>query len=141
MKKTDKTMTTFSKESMVKAFTENKIFYLYMVGVAIDAVNGTSVTKEAHLAKISFAEVFFHEENFAMWCARDFVKVYGNKYTTEHICTSDYEKHIGDVQRTFTTLTWRDSEGEIVARVQVNASHMRECDLEHEGALNYIVHP
>lgn len=125
-------------ERTAKAFVENKIFYLSLKGRVIDGVNGTSVVRRAHLAKISFADVFYHEDNFAMWCAKDFVKMYGNNFTRDVLCTSDWGDEIGDVDRTFITLTWRDENNEVIAQVQVMASHMRECDCKIMP--NYIVH-
>jgi hypothetical protein len=126
------------KESMLKGFTENKIFYLDLKARVIDAIDGTSVVRKGHLSEISFAEVFLHEDAFVKWCAKDIVAKYGKDFTTDIMCTSDWGEKIGDVDRTFTTLTWRDEKGEILAQIWVTASHMRECDCKIIP--NYIVH-
>lgn len=136
MEKTIKTMEM--TEKTVKAFVENKIFYLALEARVIDSVNGKSVVRMGHRAKISFAEVFFYEDDFTLWCAKDVIEMYGDKYTKDIMCTSDWGESIGDVNRTFITLTWRDEDNEVLAQVQVTASHMRECDCKIIP--NYIVH-
>lgn len=138
MENTKNTTKAILKEDMLNSLTENKIFYLDLKATVIDAVNGTSEYCNGHLSEISFAEVLIQESTFVNWCAKDFVEKYGKNYTTDIMCTSDWGLKIGDVNRTFTTLTWRDEKGEILAQIWVTASHMRECDCK--VIPNYIVH-
>jgi hypothetical protein len=123
-----KTSINATMENTVNAFVNNKIFYLSLKGLVVDGENATSTTKSAHLARISFAEVFYHEDNFTHYLAKPLIELYGDNYTRDVLCTEDWNTIEGDISRTFITLTWRSDGGELLAMVQVTASHMRECD-------------
>lgn len=118
---------TFSTESLFKAMTTNKIFYLSLKGTVIDGENGSSSKQRAHFGPITMAEMFAHEEAFVHCLAKPLVDLYGEA-ERDVLCTEDWGTPIGDVSRTFITLTWRNGNGELLAMVQVEASFMRDCD-------------
>ena len=138
MEKTNITPNGANEGNEVSALFTNKIFYLNLVGRVVDGVNGLSEVKTAHFAKISLGECIFHNENFAQWCGREFTKRYGEG-ECDVMCSEDWDEVEGDISRTFTTLSWRDEQGELLARVFVTGEQMRECDCKFVP--NHIVHP
>jgi hypothetical protein len=123
MKETPK----FSVESLLTAMTTNKIFYLSMKGKVVDSENASCTKHSAHFSRITLADVFVHEDGFTNHLVLPLMKKYG-KGTRDVICTEDWDTPIGDISRTIILHTWRDEKGELLAMVEVEANHMRECD-------------
>ena len=126
----------YTPESLIKAMTENKIFYLNVEVDVIDAVNGYSSTRHFHFARISMCDVMLHEHNIPIHIGKDFAAMYGEP-EVEVIVSADWDNPEGSIHYTFVTHTWR-VKGEVVGQVRVKASHMRECDATHIP--NSIVH-
>lgn len=126
----------YTPESLFKAMTENKIFYLNIEVNVIDVENDYCTTRNFHFARISMCDVMLHEHNLPIHLGKDLAAMYGEP-AVEVITTADWDNPMGAIQHTFITHTWKVDD-EVVGQVRVKSSFMRECDATHIP--NSIVH-